>query len=108
MNSTSQPINPFNQNSQNIPISQNNQMNSNRMSPKEIEPVHYPIQRIEVPNEPVKPVVPEEKAVYTYDDSSEYSSYSSCMEWSDSTEDLIDMLDEQPDHLWDLSSDSEC
>lgn len=75
------------------------------MSPKEIEPVHYPIQRIEVP---IKPVVPQEKVVYTYDDSSEYSSYSSCLEWSDSTEDLIDMLDEQPDHLWDLSSDSEC
>ena len=82
-------------------------MNSNQMSPKEIEPVHYPIQRVEVPNESVKPVVPEEKTVYTYDDSSEYSSYSSCMEWSDSTEDLIDMLDEQPDHLWDLSSDSD-
>ena len=80
MNSANQPINPINQNGQNTPKSQNNQMNSNQMSPKEIEPVHYPIQRIEVPNESVKPVVPEEKAVYTYDDSSEYSSYSSCSE----------------------------
>lgn len=109
MNSTNQPTNPINQNGQNTPNSQNNQINpNNQMSPKEIEPVHYTIQHIEMPNESVKPVVPQEKVVYTYDDSSEYSSYSSCMEWSDSTEDLIDMLDEQPDHLWDLSSDSEC
>lgn len=102
MNSANQPINPINQNGQNIPISQINQMN-----PKEIELVHYSIQHVEIPNESIKPNAPEQM-VCMYDDSSEYSSYSSCMEWSDSTEDLIDMLDEQPDHLWDLSSDSEC
>lgn len=102
MNSINQPINPINQSNQN---GQNNPIN--QMSPKEIEPVHYPIQHIEMPNESIKPNAPEQM-VCMYDDSSEYSSYSSCMEWSDSTEDLIDMLDEQPDHLWDLSSDSEC
>lgn len=106
MNSTNQPINQNNQNGQNIPINQISQMN--QMSPKEIKPAHYFFKPVEMPNESVKPVVPQEKVVYTYDDSSEYSSYSSCSEWSDSTENLIDMLDEQPDHLWDLSSDSEC
>lgn len=95
MNSASQPINPINQNGQSTPISQSNQPTDQ----KEIELVHYSIQP-----ESVKSVAPE-NMVCMYDSSSEYSSYS---EWSDSTEDLIDMLDEQPDHLWDLSSDSEC
>lgn len=97
MNSANQSISQNNQNGQ---INPNNQMDS-----KEIKLVHYSIQPIEVS---IKPVISAENMACIYDDSSEYSSYSSCMEWSDSTEDLIDMLDEQPDHLWDLSSDSEC
>lgn len=92
MNSANQPK----QSNQSIPNNTNNQ--------KEIEPVHYFLQPVELPSESIKPIVPENKVVCMYDSSSEYSSYSG---WSDSTEDLIDMLDEQPDHLWDLSSDSD-
>ena len=95
MNSTNQPK----QSNQNTPNNMNNQ--------KEIEPVYYFLQPVELPNESIKPIVPENKVVCMYDSSSEYSDYSSYSDWSDSTEDLIDMLDEQPDHLWDLSSDSD-
>ena len=98
MNSANQPK-LINQNNQNTA---NNQMNPNNQ--KEIEPVHYFLQPVELPSESIKPIASAEKVVCMYDSSSEYSSYS---EWSDSTEDLIDMLDEQPDHLWDLSSDSD-
>lgn len=95
MNSANQ-LKPINQSTP------NNQMNPDNQ--KEIEPVHYFLQPVELPSESIKPIASAEKVVCMYDSSSEYSSYSG---WSDSTEDLIDMLDEQPDHLWDLSSDSD-
>ena len=98
MNSANQPISQSNQSTP------NNQMNPNN---QEIKPAHYFFKPVELPSESNKPIAPAEKVVCMYDSSSEYSDYSSCSEWSDSTEDLIDMLDEQPDHLWDLSSDSD-
>lgn len=97
MNSANQPK-PINQSTP------NNQMNPNN---QEIKPAHYFFKPVELPSESNKPIASAEKVVCMYDSSSEYSDYSSCSEWSDSTEDLIDMLDEQPDHLWDLSSDSD-
>lgn len=74
------------------------------------KPEQEPVIKPEEPN--IKPVeLPHEiislignKVVCMCDISSGYTSSS---EWSDSTEDLTDMLDEQPDRLWNLSSDSD-